>query len=332
MYGMRALIFTVCMLTMVACTSIQPSAVLYRNPVIDRDAPDPTLIRAEDGAFYAYTTMRGGNIPIYRSEDLVEWEHIGGAFREGEVPNYVPKAGIWAPDINYIKGQYVLYFSMSTWGGEWEAGIGRAVADKPEGPFTRTEFLFDSREIGVQNSIDPVVYQEAGRCYLIWGSFRGIYLAELTDDGLELQDKPLRQIAGTAYEGSYIHKRGEWYYLFASVGTCCEGLKSTYQTVVGRSRSLFGPYVNRQGEKMMDNCHEVLLSGDDKVKGSGHDSQIVRDDAEQEWILYHGFDVAEAKAGRKTYLDRVWWDSEGWPHIGDGTPTREGIAPTFRKR
>ena len=60
------------MLTMVACTSTQQGAKLYRNPVIDNDAPDPTLIRAEDGAYYAYTTMRRGNVPIYRSEDLVE--------------------------------------------------------------------------------------------------------------------------------------------------------------------------------------------------------------------------------------------------------------------
>lgn len=304
---------------------------MYHNPVIDNDAPDPTVIRGEDGLYYAYSTMRGGNVPIYRSADLVNWEHIGGAFRQGEVPKYVPKAGIWAPDISRVGDKYVLYFSMSVWGGEWEAGIGRAVADTPAGPFTQTEFLFDSREIGVQNSIDPMLYHEAGRCYLIWGSFRGIYLAEMTDDGLELrEDVPLRQIAGTAYEGSYIHKRDGWYYLFASVGTCCQGVKSTYQTVVGRSRSLFGPYVNREGKPMLENNHEVLLSGDDKVKGSGHDSQIVQDDAGEDWILYHGFDVNEEKAGRKAYLDRVWWDSEGWPHIGDGTPTREGIAPVIK--
>lgn len=328
---MRALYFLTIILLFGACSSSHRGAVSYRNPVIDCDAPDPTVIRGEDGLFYAYSTMRGGNVPVYRSEDLVNWEHLGGAFREGEVPKFVPKAGIWAPDINRIQGKYVLYFSMSTWGGEWEAGIGRAVADTPAGPFTQTEFLFDSREIGVQNSIDPVVYQEAGRCYLVWGSFRGIYLAELTDDGLELRDDvPLRQIAGTAYEGSYILKRDGWYYLFASVGTCCEGLKSTYQTVVGRSRSLCGPYLNRAGESMMDNCHEVLLSGDDKVKGSGHDSQIVQDDAGADWILYHGFDVSEPKAGRKVYLDRVWWDDEQWPHIGDGTPTREAPAPHFK--
>ena len=56
------------------------SAKSFTNPVIDRDAPDPTVIRAEDGTFYAYSTQRDGNVPIYKSSDMVEWEYIGGAF------------------------------------------------------------------------------------------------------------------------------------------------------------------------------------------------------------------------------------------------------------
>ena len=238
----------------------------YTNPVIDRDAPDPTVIRAEDGMFYAYSTWRDRNIPVYKSTDMVNWEYLGGVFAEGEVPQFVPKAAIWAPDINYIEGKYVLYFSMSTWGGEWDACIGRAVSDSPTGPFRDAKMLFQGKHIGVQNCIDPVIYQEDGRKYLAWGSFHGIYLTELTEDGLEVDDiHNLTRIAGSAYEGTYIHKRGNYYYLFASTGSCCEGLKSTYQTVVGRSKSLYGPYVDKQGRPMLDNHHEILLSGDDNV-------------------------------------------------------------------
>ena len=318
---------------LISCSGVKSDdkAATYTNPVIDNNAPDPTVIRAKDGMFYAYSTMRQGNVPVYKSADMVNWEYLGGAFRQHEVPKFVPRAAIWAPDINYIDGKYVLYFSMSTWGGEWEAGIGRAVADTPEGPFTNAKLLFNSKQIGVQNSIDPVVYQENGRKYLIWGSFRGIYLTELTEDGLELIDsKNLMKIAGTAYEGTYIHKRKGYYYMFASVGTCCEGLKSTYQTVVGRSKSLFGPYVDKQGRKMLDNHHEVLLSGDNQVKGSGHDSQILTDDKGQDWIFYHGFDVNEERAGRKMYLDQVNWGKDGWPTIGNGYPAKQGTVPSIK--
>lgn len=329
----RALLMVAVVISLVSCAGAkgEKSSATYTNPVINNDAPDPTVIRAKDGTFYAYSTMRHGNVPVYKSQDMVNWEFVGGAFRRSEVPRFVPRASIWAPDINYIEGKYVLYFSMSTWGGEWEAGIGRAVADSPEGPFTNAKLLFNSKQIGVQNSIDPVIFQEDGRKYLIWGSFHGIYLTELTEDGLELIDsKNLLKIAGTAYEGSYIHKRKGYYYLFASIGTCCEGVKSTYQTVVGRSKSLFGPYVDKQGRKMLDNHHEVLLSGDDQVKGSGHDSQILTDDKGQDWIFYHGFDVNEENAGRKMYLDQVNWDKDGWPTIGNGYPAKSGIVPSIK--
>ena len=117
-------------------------AKTFTNPVIDRDAPDPTVIRGEGGTFYAYSTQRDGNVPIYKSADMVNWEYIGGAFPKDGVPRFVPKGGIWAPDINYIEGKYVLYFSMSTWGGEWECCIARAVSDSPEGPFTDAKMLF----------------------------------------------------------------------------------------------------------------------------------------------------------------------------------------------
>ena len=114
--------------------------------------------------------------------------------------------------------------------------------------------------------------------YLFWGSFRGIYGIELSDDGLSVRKgAKLRQVAGTAYEGTYIHKKDGYYYFFASIGTCCEGLKSTYTTVVGRSKKLFGPYVDKNGKKMLDNHHEILIHKNEAFVGTGHNSEIVTD-------------------------------------------------------
>lgn len=113
---------------------------------------------------------------------------------------------------------------------------------------------------------------------LVFGSFHGIYAVELSDDGLSLKEntRPLR-VAGDAYEGTYIHKRGKYYYLFASIGRCCEGLKSTYTTVVGRSESLMGPYWNKEGRSMLDNQHEILIKGSTNFVGTGHNSEVITD-------------------------------------------------------
>ena len=100
----------------------------------------------------------------------------------------------------------------------------RATADSPQGPFTAHGKMFRSNEIGVQNSIDPSFLQYEGRNYLVWGSFRGIYVIELTADGLSIMPgAKKKRIAGTAFEAVYIHKPGDYYYMFASIGSCCQG-------------------------------------------------------------------------------------------------------------
>lgn len=299
---------------------------VYHNPVVDHSLPDPSVIAGTDGYYYLYATESVRNLPIYRSHNLVDWEFVGTAFTDQTRPNFEEKAGIWAPDINKIGNQYVLYYSMSVWGGEWTCGIGCATADKPEGPFTDRGKLFRSNEINVQNSIDPFYIEEDGRKYLFWGSFRGIYAIELSADGCSLKPGATpRQVAGTAYEGTYIHQRDGYYYLFASIGSCCEGLKSTYTTVVGRSKQLMGPYVDKQGSPMLENHHEILLHKNDYFVGPGHNSEIITDRAGTDWMFYHAVSVKHPE-GRVLMLDKIDW-IDGWPVVEGNTPSTEADKP-----
>ena len=300
----------------------------YSNPVIDYSLPDPSIIKGEDGYFYLYATEDIRNLPIHRSKDLVNWEFVGTAFTDATRPDFEPEGGIWAPDINKIGDKYVLYYSMSVWGGEWTCGIGCAVSDRPEGPFKDCGMMFRSNGIKVQNSIDPFYIEDNGHKYLFWGSFRGIYAIELSEDGLSLKSgsSPV-QIAGTAYEGTYIHKRGGYYYMFASIGSCCEGLKSTYTTVVGRSTSLFGPYLDNKGQSMMDNHHEILIHKNDSFVGTGHNSEIVSDNAGTDWLFYHAVSVANPD-GRVLMLDKIDW-IDGWPSVEGNSPSVKSEKPRF---
>ena len=300
----------------------------YSNPVIDYSLPDPSIIKGEDGYFYLYATEDIRNLPIHRSKDLVNWEFLGTAFTDENRPDFEPNGGIWAPDINKIGDKYVLYYSMSVWGGEWTCGIGCAVSDRPEGPFKDCGMMFRSNGIKVQISIDPFYIEDNGHKYLFWGSFRGIYAIELSEDGLSLKSgsSPV-QIAGTAYEGTYIHKRGGYYYMFASIGSCCEGLKSTYTTVVGRSTSLFGPYLDKKGQSMMDNHHEILIHKNDSFVGTGHNSEIVSDNAGTDWLFYHAVSVANPD-GRVLMLDKIDW-IDGWPSVEGNSPSVKSEKPRF---
>ena len=309
-------------------TNLVAAQNFYHNPVINADGPDPSVIK-RGNYFYLYHT--GGYVPIYKSEDLVSWERIGAAFSNESHPTFVENGGVWAPDINYIKGRYVMYYSMSTWGGVWTAGIGVAVSHSPSGGFTDRGKLFDSQEIEVKNSIDPFYYEEDdGSKYLFWGSFNGIYAIELSDDGLSIKEgAEKQQIAGTLTEGTYIYKHDGYYYLFGSAGSCCEGLKSTYRMVVARSKNLLGPYLDKNGKEALSNNFSTFLDASEESKGPGHCSEIVEDDFGQTWILYHGYQTADPDAGRCVYLDQVMWDSKGWPYIINAMPSKTWFKPVF---
>lgn len=323
---MKTKIWASVVLSFMACGGIAQGQ--YHNPVIDESLPDPTVIRADDGSFWLYATENIHNLPIYRSTNLVDWSFQGTAFTDSTRPDFVPDGGIWAPDINQINGKYVLYYSMSTWGGEWTCGIGVATADAPQGPFKDHGMLFRSNEIGVRNCIDPFYIEDGGKKYLFFGSFHGIYAVELSDDGLTLKEntRPLR-VAGDAYEGTYICKKGKYYYLFASIGSCCEGLKSTYTTVVGRSESLMGPYWNKEGRSMLDNQHEILIKASNHFVGTGHNSEIVTDKVGNDWVFYHAV-ATKHPEGRVLMMDKISW-KDGWPVVATDSPSLKSEKPVL---
>lgn len=312
-----------------SCSSSEETSKEYSNPVLSISTPDPTIVQSSDGTFYLYATEDIRNVPIYKSTNLVDWQFVGTAFTDMSRPTFESGGGIWAPEANYINGKYVLHYSMSVWGGEWTCGIGVAVSDSPEGPFIDKGKLFRSNEIGVKNSIDPCYIEDGGKKYLFWGSFRGIYAIELTDDGLSVKpDAEKWQIAGSMFEAVYIHKKDNYYYMFASIGSCCEGLESTYQLVVGRSKSVLGPYLNKHGKGMMDSNYTLVIDSNKRFVGNGHCSKILQDSNNNDWMLLHGVDVNNPQ-GRVLLLNQIKWDAKGWPYIEGTSPALNALRPKF---
>ena len=197
--------------------------------------------------------------------------------------------------IQIINGKYVLYYSYAKMNGTGQSHTCVVTADTPLGTYTSaypkgafldSKKLLSNEEFGA-NCIDQFYYEEDGHKYLFYGSFTGIYVVELTDDGLavkrDVDGNPVlkEKVCGNAFEGTNIYKKGNYYYLFASIGNCCASQNSTYEVVVGRSTSLLGPYVDKQGKKMLDNSWEPVVDGGDRTKwvGPGHNSVIIKDDA-----------------------------------------------------
>ena len=314
----------------------------YTNPVITfSSVADPTVIRTDEG-FYLYATQTNSYwIPIYFSKDLVNWEFKRSAFRKATRPteDVLPGGGaFWAPEIRYINGKYVLYFSWAKWGDGSISYTAVATSDSPVGDFLNAKPLLITDDFG-SNCIDQFYYEEDSKKYMFVGSFNGIYVTELTDDGLSVKrgadGKPVlkKQVCGRAFEGTNIYKKGKYYYLFASINNCCpnNGMDSKYKVVVGRSENLLGPYVDRKGKDMLDNSWELVLEGDGETFfGPGHNSIIIPDDAGTDWMIYHSY-VKEngAVGGRLGMLDRIVWSADGWPTIKKCVPSKGDLLPVF---
>ena len=269
----------------------------YTNPIIsDKSVPDPSVIRAKDGYFYLYATQTKTYwMPVYRSKDLVNWEYQGTAFNKATEPDLPGGGAFWAPEIRFLNGKYVLYYSWAKMNGADISYTAVAVGDTPMGPFPDSKELIGNKEFG-SNCIDQFYYEEDGKKYMFFGSFKGIYVTELEDDGLTVKlgndGKPTlkKQVCGNAFEGTNIYKKGKYYYLFASIGSCCNGVNASYQVVVGRSENLLGPYVDKDGKDMLKNNWELVLEGDgQKWIGPGHNSIIIQDDEGTDWMIYHSY-------------------------------------------
>ena len=301
-------------------------ASTYQNPIIMADCPDPSIVRDGDTLYIFGTSGR-----VYKTDNLNNgyWEQLPDVRRTVEWGNTFND--IWAPDVVKIGDTWNYYYSVSIW-DDPNPGIGVMTSKSLDGPWEDKGKIFDSLEIGVDNSIDPCVIEDNGKVWMAWGSFRGIFMVELTEDGTQLkspttasEDKIL--IAGVVgpwdgatYEGAYIRKIGDYYYFFGSQGTCCAGINSTYHVKVARSKSITGPYVDSQDIDMCgQNRGELVVQSDQNVAGPGHIS-LLEDDAGDWFMCYHGYDKF-APNGRYVFLDKLIWDDNGFPELAGNVPS-----------
>ena len=91
------------------------------------------------------------------------------------------------------------------------------------------------------------------------------------------------------------------------------GEKSNYKVVLGRSKQVTGPYLDKNSVPMTFNGGSVLLQGDEKEWfGAGHNSVYQFDG--KDYIVYHGYDALD-KGRSKLLINELLWDNDGWPTL-----------------
>lgn len=292
---------------------------------------DPsTLIKCND-EFWVFATGRG--VVSWHSKDMVSWDHGPSVFTSNAPPwvaETVPAnrpLGYWAPDVIYLNGRYLLYYSASTFGHN-VSGIGLVTSPTldPNDPifgWTDQGLIIASAATNDFNAIDPAIFHDAdGSLWLTFGSFwSGIKMIQLDPQtGKRLApDFPILSLAQSdSIEASYLYQHGRYYYLFVNWGLCCRGTNSTYSIHVGRSKNVTGPYLDREGKDMLYGGGTLLLDTTEPYFGPGHSGIIV--DNGTNWFSCHyeaspDSSIPGQRRGSRLAVMPLRWTLDDWPQL-----------------
>lgn len=297
-----------------------------KNPILAGEFADPDIHCFGD-KYYIYPTTdghagwSGWQFHCFSSDDLDVWHDCGvildvknGAVKGEDNENGIPGVpwavgSAWAPTIGERGGRYYYYFCAKRPDGV--SCIGVASADSPEGPFSaEPEPLITpeicAREAGIRGgqTIDPSVYMEGDRAYLLFGNGYGA-IVELGDDMVSYKPGTMHRYRGTydLRESIIVTKRGGRYHFTWS---CDDTGSENYHINYGVSDSLCGDieYIGTVLEKRPE----------EGILGTGHHSILHIPETDEYYICYHRFATPIGKYDRgfgfhrETCLDRLTFD------------------------
>lgn len=316
-------------------TDFQTDTLMVHDPVM----------AFENGKYYIFSTGMG--IQMATSTDRRTWTvHARPVFprmpewTHDSVPGF--RGHTWAPDVIHYRGRWWIAYSCSTFGRNTSAiGIASSATLDPTDSlnygWTDHGCVVASQAKRDQwNAIDPaIVLDDEGRPWMAWGSFwDGIQLQRLDStmhldpssdrktvarrvalaDTLKAEPNPTSKYAGrNAIEAPFIMRHDGYYYLFVSHDYCCRGKRSNYKVVVGRSRDIAGPYLDRLGRDMASGGGTLVIEGDKvEFEAAGHCAAYSF--ADGDLFVCHGYSVP--LEGQSILVQRrIQWTEDGWPQL-----------------
>jgi len=311
------------------------SVVTASSHATEVSVHDPVMAKEGD-TYYVYST--GPGITFYSSQNMLDWKSEGRIFKEK--PTWAQAAApdfnghVWAPDVQFHQGKYYLYYSVSGFGKNASAiGVATNTTLNPHA----SNYHWQDHGLVIKsipgrddwNAIDPNIAEDnQGQGWMVFGSFwGGIKLVKLNDDWTQVKEPQewhtvaRRAVTISAHEGTagpqeieapFIFKKNNYYYLFVSWGLCCQGPKSTYRLMIGRSNSITGPYLDKEGHDLASGGGSLVIGGTSEWKALGHNSAYSMDG--KDYLVLHAYETADNYL-QKLKIMEMHWDSALWPVV-----------------
>jgi xylan 1,4-beta-xylosidase len=327
-------IFSSIIFLAVALTSF--SQATYTNPILAGFYPDPSICRVGNDYYIVNSSFSYfPGLPVFHSNDLVNWKQIGHAMDRAEqldLKGARVTRGLFAPTIRYNKGTFYIICTLIDKGGNFVI-----TAKDPKGPWSNPVWL---KEV---NGIDPsLFFDDNGKAYILFNSIppdnislydghRTIRMFEfdieklkvtgeeklLVNGGTDIEKKPVW------IEGPHIFKKDGWYYLICAEG----GTAYNHSEVVFRSKAADGPYISYEKNPILTQRH-LDPKRKDPVTTTGHADFVETPDGKW-YAVFLGcrpYEGNHFNIGRETFMLPVTW-KDGWPHILEGNEEVPYHAP-----
>jgi GH43 family beta-xylosidase len=318
-----------------------PTATEFVNPLLPSGA-DP-WVTSKDG-FYYYMNTTGKSLEIWKTRDMAEL-----ATAEHKVVWLPPATGpysreIWAPELHFLDGRWYIYFAADD--GENADHriyvVENSSPDPLQGRWVLKGKVADRTD---RWAIDPTVFEEHGKMYLLWSGWQGatngeqrIYIARLRNpwtiegDRVELSspEYPWEMVGDlpsvnkilviphvSVNEGPEILQHENKVFLTYSGSGCWTNY---YELGMLWAESSADPLKRSSWHKL---DHSVFWqSAEADAYGTGHNSFFVSPDGKQWWLVYHANSGPGEGCGdrRSPRMQPFLWKSDGMPDFGRPVP------------
>ena len=310
----------------------------FENPILKGFYPDPSICRVGSDYYLVNSSFEYfPGVPIFHSQDLVNWRQIGHILNRPSQLNLDSvraSGGIFAPTIRYNNGTY---YMITTLVGTKDGGNFFVSAKNPAGPWSEPKWL-PKETIGIDPSLffddDGKVYYTGNRRPLdenLSKRYRQIWLQEIDlasskfvgESSIILEEGALHDADNT--EAPHLYKKDGYYYLMVAEG----GTFENHAVTIFRSRNVAGPYEGNKKNPILTHRHLGIKY---PITSTRHADLIQTQDGDWWMVLlavrkYGGLNY---NLGRESFLTKVEWE-DGWPVVnpGLGKVLAKDLAPNL---
>ncbi len=292
----------------------------FYNPILQGCYPDPSICRKGNDYYLVTSTFAMfPGVPIFHSNDLVNWKQIGHVLdrkSQLKVEDCGIAAGIYAPAIRYNPNNDTFYMITTQFSG----GFGNIIVktkDPMKGWSDPIKLAFDG--------IDPdIFFDDNGKAYIVHNDApdRGKELYEghrvikiweydvekdsvvpgssqiIVNGGVDITKKPIW------IEAPHIYKKNGKYYLMCAEG----GTGDNHSEVIFISDSPKGPFIPWNNNPILSQRH-LPVNRPNKIDWAGHADLVEGPDGKY-YGVFLGIRPNAANlvnTGRETFILPVDW-------------------------